>query len=124
MTIPNIDNWRRFAQGSRFGEDSLSEIYASPLIAKKVVFNVMDGLIAQYAGGPQSQPNYATHHASLYASRDPVALDAVALKRLEQWRVQASLPKIGRLAAYIDFASQLGLGNSAPNRIEVRNIGK
>src|SRR5213076_589273 len=49
MTIPNIDNWRRFAQGSRFGEDSLSEIYASPLIAKKVVFNVMDGLIAQYA---------------------------------------------------------------------------
>jgi uncharacterized protein (DUF362 family) len=124
MTIPNIDNWRRFAQGSRFGEDSLSEIYANPLIAKKVVFNVMDGLIAQYAGGPQSQPNYATHHATLYASRDPVALDAIALKRLEEWRIRASLPKIGRLAAYIDFASQLGLGNSAPNRIEVRNIEK
>ncbi len=124
MTIPNIDNWRRFAQGSRFGAESLAEIYANPLIAKKVVFNLMDGLIAQYAGGPQSQPNYATHHAMLYASRDPVALDAVALKRLEEWRARASLPKIGRLAAYIDFASQLGLGNSAPNRIEVRNIGK
>lgn len=124
MTIPNIDNWRRFAQGSRFGEDSLAEIYANPLIAKKVVFNLMDGLIAEYAGGPQSQPNYATHHATLYASRDPVALDAIALKRLEEWRARASLPKIGRLAAYIDFASQFGLGNSAPNRIEVRNIGK
>src|SRR5205809_2882507 len=37
MTIPNIDNWRRFAQGSRFGEDSLAEIYSNPLIAKKVV---------------------------------------------------------------------------------------
>jgi uncharacterized protein (DUF362 family) len=117
MTIPNIDNWRRFAQGSRFGEDSLAEIYANPLIAKKVVFNLMDGLIAQHAGGPQSQPNYATHHATLYASRDPVALDAVALKRLEEWRARVSLPKIGRLAAYIGFASQLGLGNSAPNRI-------
>jgi len=124
MTIPNIDNWRRFAQGSRFGAESLAEIYANPLIAKKVVFNLMDGLIAQYAGGPQSQPNYATHHATLYANRDPVALDTVALKRLEEWRARASLPKIGRLAAYIDFASQLGLGNSAPNRIEVRNIGK
>ena len=122
MTIPNIDNWRRFAQGSRFGEDSLAEIYANPLIAKKVVFNLMDGLIAEYAGGPQSQPNYATHHATLYASRDPVALDTIALKRLEEWRARASLPKIGRLAGYIDFASQLGLGNSAPNRIEVRNI--
>src|ERR671937_824686 len=122
MTIPNIDNWRRFAQGSRFGAESLAEIYANPLIAKKVVFNLMDGLIAQYAGGPQSQPNYATHHATLYASRDPVALDAVALKRLEEWRTRASLPAIGRLAAYVGFASQLGLGNSAPNRIEVRNI--
>jgi len=122
MTIPNIDNWRRFAQGSRFGEDSLAEIYANPLIAKKVVFNVMDGLIAQYAGGPQSQPNYATHHATLYASRDPVALDTIALKRLEEWRARASLPKIGRLAAYIDSASQRGLGNSAINRIEVRNL--
>jgi len=124
MTIPNIDNWRRFAQGSRFGAESLAEIYANPIIAKKVAFNLMDGLIAQYAGGPQSQPNYATHHATLYASRNPVALDAIALKRLEEWRARASLPKIGRLAAYIDFASQLGLGNSAPDRIEVRNIGR
>ena len=124
MTIPNIDNWRRFAQGSRFGGDSLAEIYSNPLIAKKVVFNLIDGLIAEYAGGPQSQPNYALHHATLYASRDGVALDAIALKRLEEWRARASLPKIGRLASYIDFASQLGLGNSSLNRIEVRNIGK
>jgi hypothetical protein len=35
MTIPNIDNWRRFAQGSRFGAESLAEIYANPIIAKR-----------------------------------------------------------------------------------------
>jgi len=124
MTIPNIDNWRRFAQGSKFGAESLAEIYANPLIAKKVVFNLMDGLIAQYAGGPQPQPNYAVHHATLYASRDPVALDTIALKRLEEWRKRGSLRPVGSVAAYIDFASQLGLGNSAANRIEVRNIGR
>lgn len=124
MTIPNLDNWRRFAQASRFGVDSLAEIYANPLIAKKVVFNLMDGLIAEYAGGPQSQPNYAIHHATLYASKDPVALDAVALKRLEQWRAQADLRAIGPLAGYVAFASQLGLGNSTPNRIEIRNVGR
>ena len=124
MTIPNIDNWRRFAQGSRFGAESLAEIYSNPLIAKKVVFNLMDGLIAQYAGGPQPQPNYAIHHATLYASKDPVALDAVAVKRLEEWRARESLRAIHPLASYIDFASQLGLGNSTPNRIELRNIGR
>ena len=124
MTIPNIDNWRRFAQGSRFGAGSLAEIYANPLIAKKVVFNLMDGLIAQHAGGPQPQPNYAVHYATLYASKDPVALDAIALKRLEEWRKRGSLPPVGSVASYIDIASQLGLGNSATNRIEVRNIGR
>src|SRR5438132_4604514 len=124
VTIPNIDNWRRFAQGSRFGAESLAEIYSNPVIAKKVVFNWMDGLIAQYAGGPQSQPNYAVHHATLYASKDPVALDASTLRRLEQWRVRASLPAIGHTADYIDFATALGLGSSAPNRIEIRNIGR
>jgi uncharacterized protein (DUF362 family) len=122
MTIPNIDNWRRFAQGPRFGTESLAEIYSSPIVARKVVFNLMDGLIAQYAGGPQSQPNYAMHHATLYASKDPVALDAIALRRLEQWRARASLPAIGGLAAYIGFAGQLGLGNAVPNRIEIRNV--
>lgn len=124
MTIPNIDNWRRFAQGSRFGSGSLAEIYANPLIAKKVVFNLMDGLMAQYAGGPQPQPNYAVHHGTLYASKDPVALDAIALKLLEEWRKRGSLRPVGSVAAYIDIASELGLGNSAPNRIEVRNIGR
>jgi uncharacterized protein (DUF362 family) len=124
MTIPNIDNWRRFAQGSRFGTESLAEIYSNPLIAKKVVFNLMDGLIGQYAGGPQPQPNYALHNATLYASKDPVALDTIALKRLEEWRKRDSLRPVGSVAAYIDFASDIGLGNSAPNRIEVKNIGR
>lgn len=124
VTIPNIDNWRRFSQGSRFGAESIAEIYSDPLIAKKVVFNLMDGLVAQFAGGPQSQPNYALHHATLYASRDPVALDAVALKQLEQWRARASLPAIGHMADYVSIAGQLGLGNSAPNRIEIRNVGQ
>jgi uncharacterized protein (DUF362 family) len=124
MTIPDIDNWRRFAQGSRFGAGSLAEIYSNPLITNKVVLNLMDGLIAQYAGGPQPQPNYAVHHGTLYASKDPVALDAIALKRLEEWRKRGSLPPVGSVAAYIDFASQLGLGNSATNRIEVKNIGR
>ncbi len=124
VTIPNIDNWRRFTQGFGFGAGSIAEIYSTPLIAKKVVFNLMDGLVAQYAGGPQSQPNYALHHATLYASKDPVALDVVALKRLEEWRARSSLPAIGRMADYVKVAGQLGLGNSDPNRIEIKNAGR
>jgi uncharacterized protein (DUF362 family) len=124
MTIPNIDNWRRFSQPYGFGVDSIAQIYSHPLIAQKVVLNLMDGLLAQYAGGPQSQPNWALHHATLYASKDPVALDAIALKRIQEWRARASLPRIGHMADYIPIASELGLGNAAPDRIELRKIGQ
>src|SRR5207245_6390929 len=123
MTIPNIDNWRRFAHGTGFGAESVAIIYSNPVISQKVVLNLMDGLMAQYAGGPQSQPNFALHHATLYASKDPVALDAVALKRLDEWRATASLPPIGRLAAYVHMASELGLGNAESKRIEIKNVG-
>src|SRR3984893_2695591 len=124
VTIPNIDNWRRFSQGSGFGAASIAEIYSNPLVRNKVVLNVMDGLMAQYGGGPQAQPNSSLHHATLYASKDAVALDAIALKRLTQWRVQAGLPPIDRSAIYIEVAGQVGLGNFAPARIELKNVGR
>lgn len=124
VTIPNIDNWRRFAQARGFGAESVAEIYSNPVIAKKVVFNLMDGLVALYAGGPQSQPNYAVHHGTLYASKDPVALDAVALKRLDEWRARANFPPIGPLGAYVRYASEIGLGNAQSERIEIKNVGR
>src|SRR5690242_8692922 len=86
MTIPNIDNWRRFAQGTPFGAESIAMIYSNPVVSQKVVLNIMDGLLAQYGGGPASQPNFALHFATLYASKDPVALDTVAVKQLEALR--------------------------------------
>jgi uncharacterized protein (DUF362 family) len=124
VTIPNIDNWRRFSQLSGFGAASIAELYSHPLVGKKVVLNLVDGLVAQYAGGPQSQPLYSEHHATLYASKDPVALDAVALKKLEEWRKRGSLPSTSRMASYVEAAAMIGLGNAAPERIVVKNVGK
>ena len=124
VTIPNVDNWRRFTQGIGFGAAAIAELYADPTVGKKVVFNLMDGLVAQYAGGPESQPNYSIHHATLYAGKDPVAIDSVALRKLEQWRTRSSLPAVGQMAAYVKAASQIGLGNNAPERIEIRSVGR
>jgi uncharacterized protein (DUF362 family) len=99
-------------------------IYSNPVISQKVVLNMMDGLMAQYAGGPQSQPNFALHHATLYASKDPVALDTVALKRLDGWRSKENFQPIGRLASYVQTATTVGLGDSDMSRIEVKNVGR
>lgn len=120
VTIPNIDNWRRFTQGGRFST-AIADIYRSPHIRPKVVLNIMDGLVAQYAGGPESQPNYAVHHATILASKDPVAIDALAVRQIEEWRVKARLLPITPLAQHVQFAGQLKIGNAEV--IEVRNVG-
>jgi hypothetical protein len=121
VTIPNIDNWRRFTQGIPYGVGAIAEIYRTPYIGPKVVLNIMDALVAQYAGGPQSQPNYAVHHATILASKDPVAIDALAVRQIEEWRVKARLLAIAPLAQHVQAAGQLKIGNAEV--IEVRNVG-
>ena len=118
MTVPNVDNWRRFGGSDSF----ICDLYSDDRIGKKVVINIMDGLLAQYAGGPEFQPNYLFRHASIYASKDPVALDTVALAHIEQWRSQAKLPRIAPQAAYLPTASQMGLGAITGDMIDLRQI--
>jgi hypothetical protein len=121
MTIPNIDNWRRFTQ-STWGHAAIAEIYRNPMIGPKVVLNIMDGLVAQYAGGPEPQPNFAIHHATILASKDPVAIDALTVRQIEEWRAKARLMPITPLAQHVQAAGQLRIGNAEV--IEVRNVGR
>ncbi len=120
MTVPNLDNWRRFTQEG--GGDALPDLYLDPNLGPKVVLTVMDALRPQYANGPRFNPNYAFPWLTIYASKDPVALDAHALRLLEGWRKDAKLPPIGRRAAWIDDAAQAGLGNFAPDKITLRPV--
>lgn len=115
MTIPNVDNWRRFT--TTFGESdpAIAEIYSDPMVMDKVVLHIMDGLIAQFAGGPESQPNYAVTHGTIYASKDPVALDSIALKRIDEWRARAKLKPVTEDARYLRSAREYGLGNPGNN---------
>jgi uncharacterized protein (DUF362 family) len=120
LTVPNVDNWRRFTQPGSGG--SIADLYADERISPKVVLHVMDALLAQYAGGPGFNPNYAFAHQTLYASRDPVALDATALRKIAEWRKSAQLPPNGARGEWLQYASQLGLGESAEERISVRSV--
>ena len=122
VTVPNVDNWRRFVTLEGGAVESLPDLYAAEQLAPKVVLHLMDGLIAQYAGGPEGNPNYAFPHATLYASRDPVALDAIALRKLEAWRREMKLPSIGRRAAWIAAAAKAGLGTFDEAKISLRPV--
>ncbi len=130
MTLPNIDNWRRFTLVKQYGMSSprtsadpyVAEIYSDPLIAPRVVLNIIDGLVAQYAGGPEFHPQYCVRHATIYASRDPVALDTIALRTIEQWREQAKMSPAEEGARYLWTAEQIKLGHASLDKIDIRRL--
>lgn len=119
MTVPNVDNWRRFLTLDAENTESIASLYADERIAPKVVLHIMDALVAQYAGGPRFQPNYAFAHGTIYASRDPVALDSIGLRKLDEWRKLAKFAPIGARANWLQSAEQLGVGHFAPEKISL-----
>ena len=120
LTVPNIDNNRRYTQGS--GASSIVDLYANPMIGPKVVLHVLDGLVAEYAGGPAFNPNYAFAHHTIYASKDPVALDSMAGRMIENWRKEAKLPAMGEHISWIPEAEVMGLGHADENLVEIRPL--
>lgn len=121
MTVPNVDNWRRFTHPEG-GAEAIPDLYADARLGPKVVLTIMDALRPQYAGGPHFNPNYAFSLHTIFASKDPVALDAHALRLLEGWRKEAKLPPIGKRAAWLESAAQAGLGNFAEQKIALRPV--
>jgi uncharacterized protein (DUF362 family) len=122
MTIQNVDNWRRLVQPPDSGDPSIPEMYSDPRISEKIVITIMDGLVALYAGAPFGDANYAIQFGTIYASKDPVAIDAVASKQLDKWRIEAKMDPVSKTAKYVQTAGSMQLGNAELGRIEVRDV--
>jgi uncharacterized protein (DUF362 family) len=123
MTLPNLDNWRRFAKAAAEGGSYIAEVYADPIIREKVVLTILDALILQYAGGPFPDPNFSLENYALFASKDPVAIDAIALRLIEEARKASKMPSIRPMTAYLGAAAELGLGETAESRIQTIRVG-
>ncbi|MGH8049006.1 MAG: DUF362 domain-containing protein [Chthoniobacterales bacterium] len=123
MALWNVDNWRRFIHEPEYGNPYLAEIYSDPMISEKVAITIMDGLAVQFAGGPFLNPNYTRPYFTIFASKDPVAIDATAVRLIDEYRVLNKLPKIGPVAGHIDTAASMGLGNADEASIEQIRVG-
>ena len=119
MVLDNLDNWRRLARPPHFGDPFLPELYADPRIGGKVVLTILDALRPQFGGGPFPVPQYVVNHGALYASRDPVALDALGLRLLDRFRDEGGLPPLGKKIRWVESAEIVGLGAGDPARIRV-----
>ncbi len=114
--IGNLDNWRRFT-GPTGGATLIPDVYSDARLGGKCVLHFLDTLAVTYAGGPAANPYHSYAHSAIYASRDPVALDATGLRLLEKWRAAAKLGPIGAKAAWLAEAS---IGNSNEKMIQFK----
>jgi uncharacterized protein (DUF362 family) len=112
--VGNVDNWRRFTVFGQNGATAIADAYADPRIGGKCVLHILDALAVTFAGGPGPNPQNSAIHNTLYASLDPVALDATGLRLLENWRKKASLGPIGTKAAWLE---EVPFGNTDPKLI-------
>lgn len=123
MVLDNLDNWRRLGREPHYGDPYLPELYADPRLGGKVVLTILDALRPQYAGGPFPGAEFSVNYGAIFASRDPVAIDATGVRLLDDFRKEAKLPALSKITRWLDSAEALGLGHSSEAEIELVRTG-
>jgi hypothetical protein len=122
LALGSVDNTRRFEGSGERLATALPEIYALPSIGDRVVLNVTDALIGQHQGGPATYLQFSTVLQQLWFSRDPVALDTLALQELIRERRRHNAPMLPSNFQIYTNATLLQLGISDPARILIEKI--
>jgi hypothetical protein len=122
LALACVDNNRRFQGDPTYGDPAICEILGQDFMRRKVVVHILDALVAEYAGGPQFDPQFTQSIGALYVSRDPVAIDSLVLKRLEAWRRRNRIDPIGKTASHVASAALYNLGTNDPRRIQLIRV--
>ena len=106
-----------------------------PVVRKKVILHIIDGVMAAYHGGPARKVGrYLWEHKTMYFATDPVAVDAVGLSVIDIKRGQMGMEPIADAKPdqdslfvrmqpeFIEISGLLGLGESDESKIDLRKI--
>jgi hypothetical protein len=86
LAFGGVDNTLRFENDPDRLAVAIPEINALPAVGDRVVLNITDALIGQYEGGASVLLHYSVVLNQLWFSRDPVALDTLAIRELDRER--------------------------------------
>jgi uncharacterized protein (DUF362 family) len=109
-------------------------VVSMPVIRNKTVLHILDGIKGLYHGGPSSKPQFVWEHHTMYFATDPVALDRIAWKAIDEKRLAVGMKRIAddkpdqfstflnRQPEHIEIAGALGLGEWDEKKIDYRHI--
>ena len=123
LALGSVDNTLRFDNQPDALLQALPEIYALPILADRVVLNVVDGLVCQYEGEEKGLLHYSTVLNQLRFSKDPVALDVLSFQEITRLRgANYGTNDTKRILELYSNASLLELGISDPKLIRSEMI--
>lgn len=106
-----------------------------PVIRQKVVLHVLDGVLGAYHGGPgRKVGKYMWEHKTMYFATDPVALDKIGWKIIDEKRKEMGMRPVGDAPPdedstfyrmqpeHVEIAAALGLGLFADDQIDWRQF--
>jgi len=100
----------------------LADLFEIDLIRKKHRLTILDALRVQYHRGPSYHPQWNEKTNQLIFGFDPVAVDAVGWKLIENLRAKKGLPSLSeerREPTYLQTAENSGLGLAHFDNIEI-----
>lgn len=109
-------------------------VVSMPVIRNKAVLHILDGIKGVYHGGPGARPEFVWEHKTMYFASDPVALDHIGWKALDEKRLAAGMKRIAvdkpdkfstflnRQPEHVEIAGAMGLGEWDEKKIDVRRV--
>ena len=104
----------------------IAMLAAQDVLKSRMRLHITDAFKVMYHGGPLDKfPQYRTPYEAVYASTDPVAMDAIGWEVVEAHRAKNHMQTLtaqGREPAYIQAAADLGLGIADRQKIRLREF--
>jgi uncharacterized protein (DUF362 family) len=109
-------------------------VVSMPVIRNKAVLHILDGIKGLYHGGPGARPQFVWEHKTMYFATDPVALDHIGWKVIDEKRVAVGMKRlvddkpdefshyVHRQPEHVEIAGAMGLGEWDEKKIDLRRI--
>lgn len=97
----------------------IPEVNTIPMIRDKQKLIVYDAMLVAIEGGPRWRRRFTKPYGGILVGTDPVAIDTVALKILDQKRKEEGMDPIAPRALHIPLSAKLGIGTDNLDNIEL-----
>jgi hypothetical protein len=114
----SIDNPGSFHPNS-CTNPGIPEVNAIPLIGDKQKLIICDAMLVAIEGGPRWRRRFTKPYGGILVGTDPVAIDAIAAKILDEMRTKEGMDPNASRALHIPLSAELGLGTNNMDNIEL-----